>query len=375
MKAYEVKGMDNNPNKRLEIIDILKGIGILSIVIGHACWETTIFNVLLPIGAFVYLYHLSIFFFCSGYCYHGVREMGLSHYIGKRISSLYIPFIKYAILFLVLHNFFINIGIQEAEKYTLNEYIIKATDIFLFNTSEQLLSTFWFLPTMFFALILYGLIDFWDQRIFAHSQTLFKYIAIFLFGLIGIYSTAHQFGLLYNLQISYLMLPIIAIGELVQKKDLLKRHNSLFCITALPVSFGYLCWVLHQNIGIIELSKFQIISPIMFYPVTLMGIIFCYSLAYLIKKGVFLRRLFIYIGKNSFSIMALHFLIFKTIDLVYSNIIGLSGNLGMFPYSYPQLGVVYVLLGVFLPILFISLGKAGVKVIYELYQKILFKCI
>ena len=59
-----MKGMDNNPNKRLEIIDILKGIGILSIVIGHACWETTIFNVLLPIGAFVYLYHLSIFFFC-----------------------------------------------------------------------------------------------------------------------------------------------------------------------------------------------------------------------------------------------------------------------------------------------------------------------
>lgn len=40
--------------KRNKLIDICKGIGIISIVIGHASWNIPIGNIDIPIGPFVY---------------------------------------------------------------------------------------------------------------------------------------------------------------------------------------------------------------------------------------------------------------------------------------------------------------------------------
>jgi len=45
-------------------IDILKGIGIISIVIGHSSWILPITKI--PIGPIVYSYHLMIFYLLQG---------------------------------------------------------------------------------------------------------------------------------------------------------------------------------------------------------------------------------------------------------------------------------------------------------------------
>lgn len=53
-----------NEKKRNVDIDILKGIGIVSVVIGHACNTDILFNTNIDlIRRFVYTYHLSIFSF------------------------------------------------------------------------------------------------------------------------------------------------------------------------------------------------------------------------------------------------------------------------------------------------------------------------
>ena len=46
--------------KRDIFIDILKGIGITSIVIGHSSWNMPLTQ--FPIGPFVYTYHIMLFF-------------------------------------------------------------------------------------------------------------------------------------------------------------------------------------------------------------------------------------------------------------------------------------------------------------------------
>lgn len=49
-------------------IDVLKGIGIISVVIGHAMNTDNYYSGSVElIRRFVYLYHLAVFFFCSGY--------------------------------------------------------------------------------------------------------------------------------------------------------------------------------------------------------------------------------------------------------------------------------------------------------------------
>jgi len=59
------------------------------------------------------------------------------------------------------------------------------------------------------------------------------------------------------------------------------------------------------------------------------------------------------LGKYSFDIMALHFLAFKICDWIYARmILEPAENQGGFPHSYPELHVLYLILGIVLPVLF-----------------------
>lgn len=64
--------------KRNKLIDICKGIGIISIVIGHASWNIPIGNIDIPIGPFVYLYHWQSSFFALAFYIRKKRMIGES---------------------------------------------------------------------------------------------------------------------------------------------------------------------------------------------------------------------------------------------------------------------------------------------------------
>ena len=115
---------------------------------------------------------------------------------------------------------------------------------------------------------------------------------------------------------------------------------------------GTMIWgILSLKIGMIELSVNQIMHPALFYPVTLIGILFCLCLAEGIKKVRPFCKMFATIGKNSYHIMALHFLAFKCVDLVAVRIFK-DGNdvLGKFTVSYENLWWIYYIAGIAIPI-------------------------
>mgnify|MGYP003374074335 FL=1 len=330
-------------SKRNVTIDILKGIGIISIVVGHACWEVKIGNLSFPIGPFVYLYHLTIFFFCAGYCY---KADSIDNYLIKKIKSLYIPFILYSLVFLIFRNLFLKLGILDGIPYSFEDLIIVVTNILTFNGNGEFLSAFWFLPVLFGALIIFCIID----QILKKTNVL-KVTAIILIlflGYIGLYSMEHHFGLLLNMQVAYLMIPIVTIGYMYKRKEefINKLINIFTFIACLVIMVG----LLYRNIGIIELSKFMIISKSLFYPVSFIGILFCLSLAKIISKHEWFKRLFSYIGVYSFDIMALHFLSFKIVDLLYYLISRKPCVMSAFPYSYNEMRVVYVIVGIAFPV-------------------------
>lgn len=70
--------------KRNVAVDICKGLGILLVVIGHL---GTIF------GSAIYLFHMTLFFILSGYCF---KDSYVDHkltFIKKRFISLMVPYI------------------------------------------------------------------------------------------------------------------------------------------------------------------------------------------------------------------------------------------------------------------------------------------
>lgn len=332
--------------ERSGLIDVSKGIGIISIVIGHACWVVSIGNVSIPLGPFVYLYHLAIFFFCSGYTY---REYDLGEYVVRRIKALYIPFVIYSCVYLIFRPLFVNMGILAGEKFSFNENIIAITNILTYNGVAELLSAFWFLPVLFIAMCIYATISTMLKKV-SHGELkdgLRLFVCAFI-GYIGLYTTENGFGLLYHMQIAYLMVLIVELGHLYKKYE--HKINKFVNVISLALSIIFLAWVLHLDIGIIELLNFNIINKWIFYPVTLVGIWFCLSLSMLLIKEKRIGNIIAYIGKNSFEIMALHLLGFKLIDFIVCQFITSQNNISDFPHTFTNLWLLYIVVGIAFPV-------------------------
>ena len=85
--------------KRLDWIDIAKGIGIILVVLGHTLVpqvrETGFAGFL---WIFIYNFHMPLFFFLSGYLF----EKGLSHYTNKgkfilgKLQYLMLPYLIFS---------------------------------------------------------------------------------------------------------------------------------------------------------------------------------------------------------------------------------------------------------------------------------------
>ena len=90
--------MSAKDNKRDLFVDAVKGIGIISIVIGHASWDISLGSHVIHAGPFVYLYHLAVFAFCTGYLFKPDIP-DIWSYVGKKAKGLYRPFLLYSLLY------------------------------------------------------------------------------------------------------------------------------------------------------------------------------------------------------------------------------------------------------------------------------------
>lgn len=335
--------MDPKSKNRDNYIDAVKGVGIISIVLGHACWNINIRGCILPVGPFVYLYHLAIFAFCAGYVYKS-NEDSVWIYISKRLKSMYLPFIQYSIFYIVCRNIFIKIGVLEATSYTIGDTIIAFTNILTFNSCGELVGALWFVPMIFFAVVFYAFLEKSINKlnITILIKKVIMCIVMMLIGIVGLYTTEKQYGLLHNIQIAYLFVPIIWLGSLAKKIEIKKYCGLIIGI----ITFLIMSIVLYLNVGIIELSKFMIINKWIFYPITIIGILFCLSITKLFCKLGKIEKMLIVAGRNSFDIMALHFICFKLIDFIICKSIGKNDLLAVFPHSFNSIWIIYVLGGV-----------------------------
>ena len=79
--------------------DIVKGWGIIAIVLGHTGYFA---------GAFVYLFHLALFFFITGYFYNETKYGDTPFlYFGSRLAGAWPRYMFYTLFFVLLHNFFV----------------------------------------------------------------------------------------------------------------------------------------------------------------------------------------------------------------------------------------------------------------------------
>lgn len=122
--------------ERISSIDILKGIGIILVMLGHALPHESFVRIL------IYTFHMPLFFWCSGFFY---KDKPFKDATIKDVKGLLIPWLTFS-LFLTLCACVL--GYKDGQ-YNLLQFNILNED------SWCIFYTIWFLVCIFFVKLVY----------------------------------------------------------------------------------------------------------------------------------------------------------------------------------------------------------------------------
>lgn len=300
------KNMKSN-GKRIDWIDIFKGLAIILVVVGHS---TGLFN------AYIYQFHVAAFFFISGWV---AKFDGTSLFkdLLKKARTLIIPLLLMIVIFGIVTNCMNTCGIY---KYFWDEgssqSVFRLMINFLENgTMVDLLGAAWFVEVLFFTSIishfLYVLT--WKNKYIFIILTVTVYI-------LGYYAMRHKCALPYGADMALLAQGYYGTGfflkSVVPEELFGKKRKSVildglfFLITSF---FMYLMKEKLNGVNLMNMADREINSLGWTTIAVANGIIWLYSLSQIISCDDFktLKNGLIYIGRNTMGIMLFHFLFFR----------------------------------------------------------------
>ena len=99
---------DENKNLRNDAVSIAKGIAIILMVMAHTQCPFWLWS-------YIHMFHMPLFFFFSGYCFKATYLDDPYSFCKRRIRGLYLPYVKWGLVFLLLHNVFFYLNIYNKE--------------------------------------------------------------------------------------------------------------------------------------------------------------------------------------------------------------------------------------------------------------------
>lgn len=146
--------------KRDASVSIAKAFAIILMVIGHAEYPGLLTSCL-------YTFHMPLFFITAGY-FFGRKQAGNPwEFCRKRFKGLYVPMVKWSLMWLLLHNLFHRTGILNevygnwengvTHPYTLKEAASRCVQIVtsMAGYDEFMAGAFWFFRGLLVASILF----------------------------------------------------------------------------------------------------------------------------------------------------------------------------------------------------------------------------
>ncbi len=340
-----------NSNKRRMYWNIVKAIGIISIVIGHS-WAKLV--------RIVYFYHLPLFFFVGGALYNEIKY-GNDPYknFSSKIKNNWLKYVGFICFFTLIHNILLKNGmILNTDYYGIKETIVSCINSFIFVRKETMGGALWFVPTFILSSTLFGVIIYFSNKIFKlfkenmKIKNCFIVLSTLFCGFMGFYLITRQVDLSYRLQICFLVIPFFTFGYYIKNfAENTKNKLNIFLFAGSVILM--ICAYFITNLSV-DLSFNKITNLYLFYPVSFAGIYSCLYLSGLISKIKIINVFFDKIGSYSYEIMGLHFLVFKIIDFVYAKINGITVY-GVFPYAFGNLHLLYVILGILVPVIIFML--------------------
>ena len=329
-------------NPRNNYISIAKAIGIILMVVGHSgCPDT--------IGKFIYLFHMPLFFVCSGYFFKEISDKSaLLSFYKKRMKGLYLPYIKWSLLFILLHNSFRYLLITESALYQKEEYFRQIIKMIAMTDYELLIRPFWFIKELLWASLIVATISYINNRLPTRKQPE-SFFLIFLIA--SVISKFLPFIPLIG-DCSLLCFSVLYYysGILLYKY---KRYIHLTDTTTIS-SFIIVLIGSFYFIGTIDMRFTDVYNQIPYYLLSLAGIIMVLSLSIKLEKSKIVSLLY-YIGNHTMPILALNLLALKLGNLfkiwIYALPIEYLSSYTVIHVHNSWFWLIYTIIGVVVPLL------------------------
>lgn len=320
--------------------DIFKGLAIIMIVFGHTGHG----------GAFVYLFHLELFFFVTGFLYNEMKYGDQPFiFLQRRIEGAWPRYTVYSIFLALTHNYMVKHGLMAPGTdvhYALPEMLTSLFHGMIFQSPELLAGPMWFVPVWILGAALFGGVV-WLARCFGRMKDAIIVLCALLGMGIGYYFIGQGIRLFYGFELSFFVLPLFAEGYFLRKYagDFATKIRGPLVLGLLVVSFIALKLFVKNGIWF-DLSA-RSVHGAWFFVGTAIGTVFTLMLTLLIEKltcglcdtsvasamrmgeadrsttwAPMLQKIrrsigeaLAYIGRHSFDVMAFHIFVFKMLDM------------------------------------------------------------
>ena len=311
--------------QRNTAVSISKGIAIILMVMGHASCPGRLCS-------FIYEFHMPLFFFFAGFFFSTKYLNDEAAFVKRRIKGLYLPFVKWSVVFLLLHNLFFEAGILN-EQYgnssggVTHPYSWHTMQQRLWNIvtamggyDEFIAGAFWFFRALFVAsvlyLVLFKLFNYIAARCGKSAPTNTVAVAVCIATLLlAAWQTGEGLRVSTLVQGGYRDIMgtfFFGCGFLFSRyKDAYKatwRNTALFFAVTLLFSI-YASSCMEWRTSLVNFLKLPVPA--------LCGTLMTYNISLWIdKRSGLMRRFLVYCGNNTLCILVFHILSFKTVSLV-----------------------------------------------------------
>lgn len=310
------KSVATTEKPRLTYMDVCKAIGIIAVVVVHACSDND--NTYLASHSFIirffHAFAMPLFFFINGYLYKNKNVDKPVTGVLKKIKAYYLPFVAYNLFFLFTNNIFVSLHMLD-EKYGNGYYDLKEFIRHFFRAvtgrREYFSGALWFLGSILTISAIVIAAEFVIHKVF-HDK--YKYQ---LLGVVAVVCLlAGNSGYVTDsmkIATSLAHLIYFYFGMVYRQYDwnaaFLKRRA--FCIiVALLVNILISGHKLYNPFGCQSLLVFTILDYVNAF-ICIVGIMMFAQIGKVMGS-----RILQTIGTNTMDIMALHFMIFKLVSLV-----------------------------------------------------------
>ncbi len=355
--------MNSNTNRN-NSIDIIKGMAIILMVYGHTFGMAR---------DFIYLFHMPVFIFISGYCFNArhAKSLGAAQdYFWSRVKRLLLPYMGVNILFALLHNLFLRLNfytyrlefketvtpIQEAaqtlmEHKSLGQLVTSVYEVITLKSIPQMGSATWFLVVLFDVCVIHCFVVYFVGKNKVLWESIFVVCLIIAYaiskGAVNTEDFAMRHLQLFEVYSCYLM------GVFVREYSYKLPKHTAFVACSGVVAFIILYSIM-TGFEPLEMSKCYIVHPVFLILVTALGMIMLWSFAKDLENNK-MGAWFEYVGKHTMSILFLHILAFKLVSIIYC----VSSNTPMYMVaSWPVMfgvsewiKIAYTIIGVAIPLL------------------------